>query len=189
MKLKLVIVDFEMTRRSKVLVVGALVGALGLGVGTIAFAAPPKTWVAGEPLTAADLNANFADVQSQADQTAANVTTLQSQLTSTATNVANLSTSVNTLQSQIGSLALSCITVEGAWSTATTYNQPTTSSAMCPVDYKLTGCGATGTGTNSIAGATHDANGAFVGPPAACKSAVTAGGGQSKAIGVCCQIQ
>jgi len=59
MKLKLVVLDLELSRRQKTL------GAAGLGaaillVGAVAVADVPNTFVAGDTLTAAGLNANFA---------------------------------------------------------------------------------------------------------------------------------
>jgi len=64
MKLKLVVVDLELSRRQR------LLGAAGLGaailmVGAVAVADVPNTFVAGDTLTAAGLNANFDDIDAR----------------------------------------------------------------------------------------------------------------------------
>jgi hypothetical protein len=63
MKLKIVIVDFEIPLRVKKW--GVRIGipaAILLGGGTIAWAAGLHTWSQGDPLTAADLNGNFTNL-------------------------------------------------------------------------------------------------------------------------------
>jgi len=64
MKLKLVVVDLELSRRQR------LLGAAGLGaailmVGAVAVADVPNTFVAGDTLTAAGLNENFDDIDTR----------------------------------------------------------------------------------------------------------------------------
>ncbi len=59
MKLKVVVVDLELTRRQRVGAMAGLALAVALAA-SAALAEVPKVFVAGEPLTAADLNANFA---------------------------------------------------------------------------------------------------------------------------------
>lgn len=59
MKMKLVVVDLELTRNQKKVAAVAL-ACVALGAGTsIAFAAVPHTFATGDVLTADDLNANF----------------------------------------------------------------------------------------------------------------------------------
>src|SRR5438093_876373 len=61
MKIKLVTVDFEFSVRGK-----QLLGIAGLiAIAAVASAAVPKQFVAGETLTAADLNSNFADLDTR----------------------------------------------------------------------------------------------------------------------------
>lgn len=64
MKLKLVVVDLELTRRQKRIGAGGLAVALALVCG-VAFGDVPKTFASGEILRAADLNANFDDLDSR----------------------------------------------------------------------------------------------------------------------------
>ncbi|MFO0617129.1 MAG: hypothetical protein U0414_31320 [Polyangiaceae bacterium] len=73
MKIRVATLDLELTRRQKaaaILSLGLVVGGLGAAVAT----AVPKQWTAGEPLKAADLNANFADVEQQIADAAVTVT-------------------------------------------------------------------------------------------------------------------
>ncbi len=58
MKLKVVVVDLELTHRQKRVATGSIALAVALAAGA-ALADVPKTFVAGETLRAADLNANF----------------------------------------------------------------------------------------------------------------------------------
>ncbi|HEY4158691.1 MAG TPA: hypothetical protein VGM29_11365 [Polyangiaceae bacterium] len=66
MKIKIVVVDFELPTRAKkwILRLGIPVAVL-LGSGAVARAVVPKTWAAGDPLTAADLNGNFNDLDAR----------------------------------------------------------------------------------------------------------------------------
>lgn len=59
MKLKLVVVDLELTKRQKVTGLAALAATLVTVAGAIAVAAAPPPFVAGETLTATNLNASF----------------------------------------------------------------------------------------------------------------------------------
>jgi hypothetical protein len=61
MKIKVVVVDLEMSPRTRRLVIG-IGSVLLLGIGAIAYASVPKTWVDPETLTSADLNGNFASL-------------------------------------------------------------------------------------------------------------------------------
>ncbi len=58
MKVKILVVDLELTHRQKRVTVGAIALAAALAAGA-AVADVPKTFVAGEKLTAASLNSNF----------------------------------------------------------------------------------------------------------------------------------
>ncbi|MFO0618420.1 MAG: hypothetical protein U0414_37850 [Polyangiaceae bacterium] len=60
MKVKVIVVDLELSRRQKLGVVAVGLAALGALAG--AAIAAPKTFVAGEALKAADLNASFQDL-------------------------------------------------------------------------------------------------------------------------------
>jgi len=64
MKLKLVVVDLELSRRQKTALAAAL-GAAVLMVGAVAVADVPNTFVAGDTLTAAGLNENFDDIDAR----------------------------------------------------------------------------------------------------------------------------
>jgi hypothetical protein len=61
MKLKVVVLDLELSRRAKRIVAIASVALpLLLGAGALALASVPPTFNDGDTLTAADLNSNFA---------------------------------------------------------------------------------------------------------------------------------
>jgi hypothetical protein len=60
MKLKLVVVDFELSARVKRIALHVGVPALVLGMATVAYANVPNIFKSGEVLTAAQLNADFA---------------------------------------------------------------------------------------------------------------------------------
>jgi len=64
MKLKLVVVDLELSRRQRMLGAAGL-GAAILMVGAVAVADVPNTFVAGGTLTAASLNENFDDIDTR----------------------------------------------------------------------------------------------------------------------------
>jgi hypothetical protein len=85
MKLKVVIVDFEMSPRSKRLAIRLGIPALILGMATVAYAGPLVTFAAGGTLHAADLNSNFTNLQTQ-------ITALQTAETADATNITALQT-------------------------------------------------------------------------------------------------
>lgn len=67
MKVKVYVIDLEIPPRVKrwVLRIGIPVAALLL-MSVIAYASLPKTWSTGDPLTAADLNGNFAALDKKA---------------------------------------------------------------------------------------------------------------------------
>jgi hypothetical protein len=60
MKLKLVVLDLELSRRAKRILAAGAIAALALGAGAVAYANVSHTWSDGDALTAADLNGNFA---------------------------------------------------------------------------------------------------------------------------------
>jgi hypothetical protein len=67
MKIKVVVVDLELSRRAKRVAVMIAVSLVALTGGAIAYAslsAPLHTWAAGDTLTAADLNNNFSNLTS-----------------------------------------------------------------------------------------------------------------------------
>jgi microcystin-dependent protein len=68
MKIKIVVVDLELSRRAKHAGAAVAVALLAVGAGAVAYASVPKTWADGETLTAADLNANFAALNALAQQ-------------------------------------------------------------------------------------------------------------------------
>jgi hypothetical protein len=98
MKLKVVIVDFEMTPRAKRLALRVGIPALILGASAVAYANVPNVFVAGATLHAADLNANFASLDARDAVIEGNVATLQASLTTLQTTVAAVQSSVSTLQ-------------------------------------------------------------------------------------------
>jgi hypothetical protein len=65
MKLKLVVVDLELSKRMKRVAAAALVPALVLAGGAIAYANVPHTWNDKDVLMAAALNGNFADLDTR----------------------------------------------------------------------------------------------------------------------------
>jgi len=65
MKLKVYVIDFETPRWVRRLVAYVAPVVLVLGVAAIALAGNLVTWTDGQPLKAADLNSNFASLQSQ----------------------------------------------------------------------------------------------------------------------------
>jgi len=65
LKLKMVVIDIELTRRQKRAAALALLTAVVLASG--AALAAPKTFVAGEVLKSADLNANFESLDARAN--------------------------------------------------------------------------------------------------------------------------
>jgi hypothetical protein len=71
MKLKVVVVDLELTRRQKRLAGAGVALTVALTAG-VALAAP-KTFVAGQTLKAAELNANFNELDARASATDATV--------------------------------------------------------------------------------------------------------------------
>jgi len=62
MKLKLVVVDLELSKRAKRTLVAALVPALVLGGGAIAYASNLHVWADGDTLNATDLNGDFSQL-------------------------------------------------------------------------------------------------------------------------------
>jgi hypothetical protein len=65
MKLKLVVVDLEMSPRARKWCVRLGVPAVILGVATVALAGPLHVWADGDTLDAVDLNGNFSNLQAQ----------------------------------------------------------------------------------------------------------------------------
>ena len=65
MKLKIVVVDFEIPMRVKKWAIRAGIPAVILTVAAVAWAAPLHTWSTGDALNATDLNGNFANLQAQ----------------------------------------------------------------------------------------------------------------------------
>jgi hypothetical protein len=61
MKLKLVVIDLELSKRAKRVAAAVLVPVVVLAGGAIAYANVPHTWNDGDTLDATDLNGNFAD--------------------------------------------------------------------------------------------------------------------------------
>lgn len=59
MKIKLVVIDLELSARAKRIAAAVLVPALVLGGGAVAYAKVQHTWADGDTLSAADLNGNF----------------------------------------------------------------------------------------------------------------------------------
>lgn len=80
MKLKLAVVDMELTKRQKRLVGGLVAAVVALGGAAVALAAVPKTFVGGETLTAADLNANFTALDGRATALEASTADLEGRL-------------------------------------------------------------------------------------------------------------
>src|SRR5689334_3781768 len=62
MKLKVVVVDLELSRRQKQFICAAVVTGVGISV---AVAAAPRSFTAGEVLKASDLNENFSGLDAR----------------------------------------------------------------------------------------------------------------------------
>lgn len=62
MRLKVVIVDLELSRLERRIMAAIAISVLVLAGGALAYAAVPRSWNSGDTLTAMDLNANFASL-------------------------------------------------------------------------------------------------------------------------------
>jgi hypothetical protein len=71
MKIKLVVVDLELSKRAKRIVATMLVPILVIAGGALAYAGVPHTWANGDKLDATDLNANFANLDGRLSPLAA----------------------------------------------------------------------------------------------------------------------
>jgi hypothetical protein len=82
MKLKLVVVDFEIPPRAKrwALRLG-IPGAILVGASAITYASVPKTWTPGDALKSADLNSNFASLDSRVTALEQGLATAQGSIT------------------------------------------------------------------------------------------------------------
>jgi hypothetical protein len=60
MRIKLVVLDLELSRGAKRIAAAGAIALLAVGAGAVAYANVPRAWSDGDPLTAADLNSNFA---------------------------------------------------------------------------------------------------------------------------------
>lgn len=87
MKIKVVTVDLELSRRQKL--IGAALAMLAVPMG-VAFAAPPNTFMAGATLTAADLNENFAALDTDVAALQVSVADLEPAVTTLETSVTAL---------------------------------------------------------------------------------------------------
>jgi len=81
MKWKMVVVDAELSRRQKAIAGVVIAAGLALGVSTVAMANVKTSFVSGETLTAADLNANFKDLDGRATTLQAATDDLDARLT------------------------------------------------------------------------------------------------------------
>jgi len=119
MKLKVVVVDLEISPRVKRLALRIGVPVAILAVATVAYASVPVTFTAGGTLHAADLNTNFSALDTRIstlennDATSASVTALQATVTLLQASVTTLQTNVTTLQTQEGTLQTSVNTLNG----------------------------------------------------------------------------
>jgi hypothetical protein len=60
MRIKLVVLDLELSRGAKRIAAAVAIALLAVGAGAIAYASVPHAWRDGDALTADDLNGNFA---------------------------------------------------------------------------------------------------------------------------------
>ncbi len=65
MQIKMVVIDFEIPARIKRRVLAIGIPLAILAGAAVAYTNVPKTWMKGEALTAADLNANFSDIDTR----------------------------------------------------------------------------------------------------------------------------
>ena len=93
MKLKIVMVDFELSRRQRRLL-AALAVPLLIGAGAVAYADVPTAWKDGDMLTANALNDNFADVDMR-------LGALDAANGAAATELAGLDAKVTKLEAQV----------------------------------------------------------------------------------------
>jgi microcystin-dependent protein len=80
MKIKVVVVDLEISRRGKRMVAGIAAAIVAVVGGAIAFASVPHSWSANEKLTAADLNGNFSALDARATALEGQVATVQAEV-------------------------------------------------------------------------------------------------------------
>jgi hypothetical protein len=131
MKLKIVIVDFEISPRMKRWALRiAIPAVVVLGGAAVAYATGlPVTWTSGQTLYAADLNNNFAYLQSEISGDAGlavEITASQNSITTLQGQLSSLQTTVSALQAQTNAQA---VVTNGSVSYsvgATTYCGPTT---------------------------------------------------------------
>lgn len=81
MKLKIVVLDLELTSRQKRIAAFLLVPAIVFGGGAIAYANVLHTWNDGDTLTAADLNGNFDTLNGSLDTVNSSVAALDTRIT------------------------------------------------------------------------------------------------------------
>jgi hypothetical protein len=62
MKIKLIVIDLELSARAKRIAAAVAIPLVVLGGGAVAYANVPHTWKDGDLLTAKDLNGNFDDL-------------------------------------------------------------------------------------------------------------------------------
>jgi hypothetical protein len=72
MKIRMIVIDPELSRRAKRAWAILLVPVLVAGAGAVAYASVPHVWKNGDVLDAADLNANFAKVPTTTEWKVAN---------------------------------------------------------------------------------------------------------------------
>ncbi|HEY3820576.1 MAG TPA: hypothetical protein VGL81_25595 [Polyangiaceae bacterium] len=119
MKLKVVVVDLEISTRAKRLALRIGLPVAALGVATVAYASVPVTFTAGGTLHAADLNTNFSALDTRvttlenSDATSASVAALQANVTSLQTSVTALQTQAGTLQTSVSTLNANAAVVAG----------------------------------------------------------------------------
>lgn len=128
MKLKLVVIDLELSTRAKRIAAGVLVPVLVLAGGAIAYANVPHTWSNGDTLEAADLNGNFTSLDQRVTALEANTPTYLT----TASNVTGTAAFETDFVYQGMSLVLTPGTwlVQGFGSVMTTVNPDTVQIAL-----------------------------------------------------------
>jgi hypothetical protein len=97
MKIKLVVVDLELSPRARRIVAATLVPAVVLSGGAIAYAGTLHAWADGDTLTATDLNGNFKDLDGR-------VSTLETAKTADEQSLASQGSSITKLQAVAGAI-------------------------------------------------------------------------------------
>ena len=155
MKIKVYVVDFEVPRRTKrmVLLVGIPLAAL-LGGAAMLYAAPKNVFVPGDTLSATKMNENFKDlderlhlVEASSGQVEGDVATLNTDVTSLEADVAALKAGADALDARLDAhLGVGVSTLQSAPANIANGDWGEVCTAACPGSSFTTGGGCLSTG-------------------------------------------